>query len=49
MEQIVAEANLSFTMNMKMFQELEISFARIFLKFVQNMLSSIFQSTLIKV
>jgi len=42
-DQIVAEANVSFTMNMKMFQELETSFSRILVKLVTNTLSSIFQ------
>jgi heme oxygenase len=42
-DQIVAEANVSFTMNMKMFQELETSFTRILVKLVTNTLASIFQ------
>jgi heme oxygenase (biliverdin-producing, ferredoxin) len=42
--QIVAEANISFNMNMKMFQELEISFARIAIKLITNIGFSIFQS-----
>jgi heme oxygenase len=42
-DQIVAEANVSFTMNMKMFQELETSFTRILVKLVSNWLSSLFQ------
>ena len=42
-DQIVAEANISFTMNMKMFQELETSFSRILVKLVSNWFSSIFQ------
>ena len=42
-DQIVAEANVSFTMNMKMFQELETSFTRILVKLVTNAFSSIFQ------
>jgi heme oxygenase len=40
-EQIVAEANLSFTMNMKMFQELETSFIRIVAKLIMNFISSL--------
>jgi heme oxygenase len=42
-ENIVAEANVSFTMNMKMFQELETSFARIIIKLVTNWLNSLMQ------
>ena len=42
-ENIVAEANVSFTMNMKMFQELETSFSRILVKLVSNWFSSLFQ------
>ena len=42
-DQIVAEANVSFTMNMKMFQELETSFTRILIKLVSNWFSSLFQ------
>lgn len=42
-DQIVAEANVSFTMNMKMFQELETSFTRILVKLVSNWFSSLFQ------
>jgi heme oxygenase len=42
-DQIVAEANVSFTMNMKMFQELETSFSRILVKLVSNWFSSVFQ------
>jgi heme oxygenase len=42
-DQIVAEANVSFTMNMKMFQELETSFIRILVKLVTNLASSIMQ------
>jgi heme oxygenase len=41
----VAEANISFTMNMKMFQELETSFTRILVKLVTNWFSSLFQPT----
>jgi heme oxygenase (biliverdin-producing, ferredoxin) len=39
-DQIIAEANLSFTMNMKMFQELETSFIRIVAKLVMNFITS---------
>nr|YP_010835309.1 heme oxygenase [Cryptomonas gyropyrenoidosa]WFQ82984.1 heme oxygenase [Cryptomonas gyropyrenoidosa] len=40
--QIIAEANVSFTLNMKMFQELETSFIRIILKLLtNNVLSSL--------
>ena len=42
-DQIVAEANVSFTMNMKMFQELETSFTRILVKLVSNWFSSLFE------
>jgi len=42
-DQVVAEANLSFNMNMRMFQELDTSFARILLKLISNFFSSIFQ------
>ena len=44
-DSIVAEANVSFTMNMKMFQELETSFSRIILKLISNWFSSFFPST----
>lgn len=40
-DQIVAEANVSFTLNMKMFQELEISFIRILAKLVMNVFSPV--------
>lgn len=40
--QIVAEANLSFTMNMKMFQELETSFIRIVAKLIMNFVNSFY-------
>jgi heme oxygenase len=43
-DSIVAEANVSFTMNMKMFQELETSFTRIILKLISNWFSSFFPS-----
>ena len=42
-EIIVAEANVTFTMNMKMFQELETSFARIIIKLITNWLNSVMQ------
>ncbi|MFZ4858888.1 MAG: biliverdin-producing heme oxygenase [Desulfuromonadaceae bacterium] len=42
-DQIVAEANVSFTMNMKMFQELETSFVRILVKLITNLVSSLVQ------
>lgn len=48
-EKIVAEANVSFTMNMKMFQELETSLTRIVLKLISNWFSSFFQSTVSRV
>ena len=41
-DQIVAEANLSFTMNMKMFQELETSFVRILAKLIMNFINSLY-------
>jgi len=45
-DQIVSEANVSFTMNMKMFQELETSLSRILVKLATNLISSIFQPVL---
>jgi heme oxygenase len=45
-DNIVAEANVSFTMNMKMFQELETSVSRIIIKLITNWLSSIVQPIL---
>jgi len=44
-ENIVAEANVSFTMNMKMFQELETSFTRILIKLISNWFSSLIPSS----
>jgi heme oxygenase len=41
-DQIVAEANLSFTMNMKMFQELDTNFTKVLMKLVLNFFSSVF-------
>jgi heme oxygenase len=43
-DQIVAEANLSFTMNMKMFQELETSFIRIIAKLIMNFVNSLYSN-----
>lgn len=43
-DQIVAEANLSFTMNMKMFQELETSFIRILAKLIMNFVNSLYSN-----
>lgn len=43
-DQVVAEANLSFNMNMRMFQELETSFVRIILTLVSNSLTSLYSS-----
>lgn len=43
-DSIVAEANVSFTMNMKMFQELEASFARILIKLISNWFSAMIPS-----
>lgn len=43
-DQIVAEANISFTMNMKMFQELETSLIKIITKLIMNSLPSLLQS-----
>jgi heme oxygenase len=40
-DQIVSEANVSFTMNMKMFQELETSLTRILVKLFTNVISSL--------
>ena len=45
-DQIVSEANVSFTMNMKMFQELETSLSRILVKLTTNLISSILQPLL---
>jgi heme oxygenase (biliverdin-producing, ferredoxin) len=44
-DSVVAEANVSFTMNMKMFQELETSFSRIILKLISNWFSSLIPSS----
>jgi heme oxygenase len=44
LNQIISEANVSFTMNMKMFQELETSFIKILIKVVTNSMASIFQA-----
>jgi heme oxygenase len=41
--QIISEANVSFTMNMKMFQELETSTIKIITKLIMNSLSSVLQ------
>jgi len=41
-DQVVAEANLSFTMNMKMFQELDTNFTKVLMKLIINFFSSIF-------
>ena len=41
-DQIIAEANVSFTMNMKMFQELETSIIKIVTKLLMNAVSPIF-------
>lgn len=38
--QIVAEANVAFTLNMKVFQELETSFARILIRIVMNYINN---------
>jgi heme oxygenase len=40
--QIVAEANVAFGLNMKLFQELETSFARIAIRIVMNYVNSFF-------
>lgn len=45
MDQIVAEANVSFNLNMKMFQELETSFIRIITRIITNYLNG-FSNTL---
>lgn len=39
-DQIVAEANIAFNLNMKMFQELEASFIKIFISVINNFVSS---------
>jgi heme oxygenase len=44
-DNVVAEANVSFTMNMKMFQELETSFTRILIKLISNWFSSLIPSS----
>nr|BBK20540.1 heme oxygenase [Cryptomonas sp. SAG 977-2f] len=41
-DQIVFEANVSFTMNMKMFQELETSFIRILMALIANTMTNAF-------
>jgi len=41
-DQVIAEANLSFTMNMKMFQELDTNFTKVLVKLIMNLFSSIF-------
>ena len=40
--QIVAEANVAFSLNMKLFQELETSFARIAMRIVMNYFNAFF-------
>jgi len=47
-DQVVAEANLSFTMNMKMFQELDTNFMRVLLQLFVNFFSSIFPVSQVK-
>nr|BDA97201.1 heme oxygenase [Cryptomonas borealis] len=42
--QIVSEANISFNMNMKMFQELETSFTKLIVKLLMNTFSSLLQT-----
>lgn len=44
-DQIVAEANLSFTMNMKMFQELDTNFTKVLVKLIMNFFSSVFPTS----
>lgn len=44
-DQIVAEANLSFTMNMKMFQELDTNFTKVLAKLIMNFFSSMFSTS----
>jgi len=41
-DQIISEANVSFTMNMKMFQELETSMVKIITKILMNTVSTLF-------
>jgi len=41
-DQVVAEANLSFTMNMKMFQELDTNFTKVLMKLIISFFSSVF-------
>jgi heme oxygenase len=45
MDQIVAEANVSFNLNMKMFQELETSFIRIIMRIITNYLNGFSTAT----
>jgi len=47
-DQVVAEANLSFTMNMKMFQELDTNFMRVLLQLFVNFFSSILPVSQVK-
>ena len=44
-DQIEAEANLSFTMNMKMFQELDTNFTKVLVKLIMNFFSSVFPTS----
>lgn len=44
-DQVIAEANLSFTMNMKMFQELDTNFTKVIMKLIINFFSSLFPKT----
>lgn len=41
-QQIVAEANVAFNLNMKVFQELETSFARIMIRIIMNYINGFF-------
>nr|BDA98278.1 heme oxygenase [Rhodomonas sp. NIES-1006] len=45
---IIAEANVSFNLNMKMFQELETSFIKIFASVVMNSVNSLFETFNVK-
>ena len=47
-DQIVAEANVSFNLNMKMFQELETSFLRIIITLISNSVTSFMSSLTLK-
>jgi heme oxygenase len=45
---IIAEANVSFNLNMKMFQELEASFIKIFVSFIIQFVKSLLENFISK-